>query len=239
MSVPSQFFLWICLFIIIHFLLVIHYNIYIQPEGLFVFCHFIRSRTRETGSAIPRVSQFRNPSGNRLPLPRFSKWKNSITKILPHDNFCFYSPLMSAKLQRECLMPVGYFLQKTANFFHFLSIFLFALFSPSFPLLSPRRHRFLQKTLIPSLRIKGGWSEEDGNSQEDGRIEWRIKNEVRRPEGKPIIELRICRQNQKKDQSKIPLVLSRYNQNQTKIKIQIKKKNQKTNPCKDSVINLW
>ena len=47
--------------------------IYIQPEDLFVFCHFIRSRTRETGSAIPRVSQFRNPSGNRLPLPRFSK----------------------------------------------------------------------------------------------------------------------------------------------------------------------
>ncbi len=35
----------------------------------------------------------------------------------------------------------------------------------------------------------------------------------------------ICKQNQKKDPSKIPLVLSRYNQNQTKIrKKKIKKR---------------
>ena len=73
---------------------------------------------------------------------------------------------MSAKLRRECLMPVGYFLQKSANFFHFLPILLFPLFSPSFPLLSPCRHRFLQKTLIPSLRMMDGWSGEDGNSQD-------------------------------------------------------------------------
>ena len=130
-------------------------------------------------------------------------------------------------------MPVGYFLQKTANFFHFLSILLFVLFSPSFPLLSPCRHRFLQKTLIPSLRIKGGWSREDGNSQEDGRIEWRIKNEVRRPEGKPIIELRICRQNQKKDQSKIPLVLSRHNQKKDPSKIPFVLS--RYNPCQKKI----
>ena len=63
------------------------------------------------------------------------------------------------------------FFTKNGQFLSFSLNLAFPVFFLSFPLLSPRRHRFLQKTLIPSLRINGGWSEEDGNSQEDGRIE--------------------------------------------------------------------
>ena len=70
----------------------------------------------------------------------------------------------------------------------------------------------------------------------------RLRNKVRRPEGKPIIQFRVyCPKESKcprtcKIRLKSPLSCQGSIKRKSKYK---SKENQKTNPCKDSVENLW